>query len=242
MKICIIIPMHNEEAIAMVSLKTIISYVAQLPLVVKILVVNDGSTDKTMEIVSSLIRDFGEDVLTMVTHQKNQGYGAALKTGIGFAINNNFDYALFMDSDLTNHPQYLKDFHTKMVEGWDYIKATRYAAGGKVEGVPFFRKIISFMGNSLARILYGLPLTDLTNGFRAVKVDILKKMDLKETGFPVIMEELYRAKSLTSSFCEIPYTLTSRNENQSVTHFSYDIATCLRYLKYALKSFLIIRH
>jgi hypothetical protein len=147
-----------------------------------------------------------------------------------------------MDSDLTNHPRYLHLFYERIKLGCEYIKATRYAAGGKVEGVPFHHKIVSFMGNSLARILYGLPLTDLTNGFRAVKVDILKKMDLKETGFTIIMEELYWAKSLTRSFCEIPYTLTSRKKEQGITHFSYSPATCLRYLKYALKSLFITQH
>jgi len=233
--------MHNEEAVAKVSLETITSYAAELPPVVKVLVVNDGSTDRTMEIVNNLTRDSERDMLTMVTHPKNQGYGVALRTGMKFAIDNGFDYAFFMDSDLTNHPRYLHLFYEKIEQGYEYIKATRYAVGGKTEGVPFLYKIVSFMGNRLARTLYGLPLTDLTNGFRAVKVDILKKMNLKETGFPIIMEELYWAKSLTNSFCEIPYTLTSREEGQGVTHFSYSPATCLRYLKYALKSLFITR-
>jgi len=181
-------------------------------------------------------------MLAMTSHAQNQGYGAALKTGVKYAIDNGFDYVIFMDSDLTNHPRYLYLFYEKIQLGYEYIKATRYAAGGKVEGVPFLHKIVSFMGNRLARILYGLPLTDPTNGFRAVKVDILKKMNLKENGFTIIMEELYWAKSLAHSFCEIPYTLTSRNVEQGVTHFSYSPAMCLRYLKYALKSLFTTPH
>jgi len=237
MQVCIIVPMYNEEAIARLSIETILKYAKKIPDVVTVTVVNDGSKDATENIIIGLQSQNNENNLKLVSHLDNRGYGAALRTGIQFAINNNYDYALFMDSDLTNHPRYLKDFYEKMLEGWDYIKATRYSKGGRVEGVPWMHRFISLVGNIIARILCGLPITDFTNGFRAVKVAILKKMNLKEPGFVIIMEELCQAKSLTNSFCELPYTLTSRAQGQGKTHFSYSPGVCMKYLGYAFRSF-----
>ena len=238
MRVCIVIPMYNEEEIAKHSIETIISYTKRLPPTITVLVVNDGSEDATENIIKQMTNEQGNDDLQMVSHPVNQGYGAALRTGINFAVDNNYDYALFMDSDITNHPKYLQKFYEKMVDGCDYVKATRYAKGSAIIGVPWQHRILSAMGNLLAKILYGLPLTDLTNGFRAVKVDILKKMSLSESGFSIIMEELYYAKYLAQSFSEIPYVLTSRGDDQGRSKFSYGPSTYFRYLKYVIKSFL----
>jgi glycosyltransferase involved in cell wall biosynthesis len=230
--------MYNEEAIARVNTEIILSYTNRLPPVVTVLVVNDGSQDATEQIIKELLRNYDNEQLHLISHSNNKGYGAALQTGIKFASENNYDYTIFMDSDLTNHPKYLESFYEKMQEGWDYIKATRYSKGGAVEGVPWDHRIMSTVGNYIAGLLYGLPLTDYTNGFRAVKTNILKQINYTENSFVIIMEELYHAKSLTKSFCEIPYILTSRTDEQGQSHFSYGPGVCVRYLKYAIKSFL----
>lgn len=238
MKVCIVIPMYNEEEIAKHSIETIISYTRKLPPTITVLVINDGSEDATEKIVKEMITELGNDDLQLVSHSANQGYGAALVTGIHYACDNNYEYALFMDSDLTNHPKYLQNFYEKMVDGCDYIKATRYAKGGATVGVPLQHRFLSAMGNLLAKFLYGLPLTDLTNGFRAVKVDILKRMNFSESDFSIIMEELYHVKYLAQSFCDIPYVLTSRDDGHGKSKFSYGPRTYFRYLKYPIKSFL----
>jgi len=242
MRICVVIPMYNEQAIARPNIEIILDYAKRLPPLVTVLVVNDGSQDSTADILKDLLNQNKDSNFQVISHPQNMGYGAALKTGIKFAVDNHYDYALFMDSDLTNHPKYLEKFYEKMSEGWDYIKATRYSKGGSVQGVSWGHRIISMVGNLVARILYGLPLTDITNGFRAVKTNILKQMNFTEQGFVMIMEELYQAKFLTESFCEIPYVLTCRAEGQGTTHFSYGPRVCMQYLKYAFKSFLRNRH
>lgn len=236
MKVCIVVPMYNEEAIAYKSVETILQYTRMLPRIVTLLVVNDGSKDKTETIMEDVTKGLDEKEFVFISHSENRGYGATLRTGIKYAIEHCYDYVLFMDSDLTNHPKYLKDFYDKMLDGWDYIKATRYSKGGDAVGVPWKYRLISIVGNAIARNLYRLPLTDITNGFRAVKVDIMKHMDLRENDFAIIMEELCQAKHLARSFTEFPYVLTSRKERQGTTKFSYSLRTCIRYLGYAIKS------
>ncbi|MDP6087573.1 MAG: hypothetical protein QGF68_16225, partial [Nitrospinota bacterium] len=73
-----------------------------------------------------------------------------------------------------------------------------------MEGVPFRRVAVSVIGNKIAGWLMGIPLTDFTNGFRAVKVDLLNKIPFTETGFSIIMEELFHLKRLAKTFGEIP--------------------------------------
>ena len=231
MKICIVVPMYNEENIARHSITTIINYISQIPDNFMLIAVNDGSKDKTGIILKELIPRYSHKY-KVINHQTNKGYGAALRTGMNFAINNNYDYVVFIDSDLTNHPKYLKDFYDKMLEGYDYIKASRYIKGGGVRGVPFKRIIISRLGNIFAKLVTRLPLTDFTNGFRAVKVNILKQIKLTENSYPLIVEELKKASKITSSFCEIPNMLENRSKIAGRTKFKYNIATFYKYIKY----------
>src|SRR5262249_49380811 len=120
-------------------------------------------------------------------------------------------------------------------------KASRFVAGGRMEGVPWQRTIFSRTGNLVARTLFRVGLRDCTNGFRALKVAILRRMDLQERGFPIIMEELYQAKSLARTYREVPVVLTSRTGDQRPTSFSYKPETFRKYLGFAVKAFLGIK-
>lgn len=232
MKTCVIVPMYNEEGIAQLSITTIVSYIRQIPDTFTVVVVNDGSKDKTEIILRGLLSEYAGDQYRIITHPVNKGYGAALKTGINFAIDNNYDYVVFMDSDLTNHPKYLKEFYKKMLEGYDYIKASRYIQGGGTKDVPFMRIIISRIGNIFAKFITRLPLTDFTNGFRAVKVTVLKQIDLKENSYPLMVEELKKASRITNNFCEIPYVLENRSRDAGKSKFRYNVGTFWKYIKY----------
>lgn len=232
MKICIVVPMYNEEKIAEASVNEIIGYAKKLPGFITVVAVNDGSTDKTGDILEGLAVKYDNREFRFITSSINRGYGGALKLGIGFAIENNYDYALFMDSDLTNHPKYLRNFYDKMSEGYDYIKASRYIKYGGTSGVPFKRRIISIIGNSIAKLVTRLPLKDFTNGFRAVKVNILKKIELKEDGYSVIIEELKKVSKITNNFCEVPYILETRSKIAGSSKFNYNIVTFWNYAKY----------
>jgi len=227
--------MYNEEAVAAESLSTILPYVRDLEDTI-LLVVDDGSSDATPEILDRFVREEGVARLEVVTHAENKGYGAALFTGVQFARSRQIDYVLFMDSDLTNHPRYLEKFYTKMEEGAEYIKATRYRKGGGMEGVPLKGQVFSRVGNMIGQALFRTPLSDVTNGFRAVRTSLYDGIVLRENGFAIIMEELYRLKPRITSYAEVPYILTSRAAGQGKSHFSYNLKTMLIYLSYAVRS------
>jgi dolichol-phosphate mannosyltransferase len=236
---CVVIPMYNEEFGAEECIRRVCSVLATIPFRNKLVVVNDGSQDRTGDILARMAHEF--EVLMVVEHAKNSGYGSALRTGASSAEAAGFDYVLFMDSDLTNDPQDLPKFVNKMRQGYDVIKGTRYSGGGKVIGVPFLRVAISAVGNRIARALLRLPLHDCTNGFRAIKTPLLMHMCLKENRFPIIMEELYWSKFLAGRFAEVPVTLTNRDEELRQTSFVYRPRIFYDYLKYPALAFLGVK-
>ncbi len=231
---CIIIPMYNEADNAERCLKTIDEFLNRLNVTASIIVVNDGSTDETGRLLDELSVKLHR--LIVETHEINKGYGAANSTGSKKAFQNGFEYALFMDADLTQNVDYIHPFIDHMKNNVDYIKATRYAASGGVEGVPFKRWVVSWMGNILARLFLRLPLTDYTNGFRAVKTDILSRIHCSETGFAYLIEEICEASKFAKSYAEVPYILSIRADNGSKSKFQYSPRVYWTYLKYLLKT------
>jgi len=228
----VVVPMFNERAGAERCVREISRVLATLPNRTALIVVDDGSTDGTGAVLAALSHE--HDALDVVKHPSNRGYGAALVTGSARASERQFEYALFMDSDLTNNPDDVPQFARRMADGIDVIKASRYVRGGRMVGVPWNRAVISRLGNALARVLFGLPIRDCTNGFRAVRTRLLAAMRLRKRGFPVIMEELYWCRFLTRSFGEVPVTLTNADR---VSSFRYRPSVFITYLRYPWRAF-----
>lgn len=232
----VVIPMFNEASGAERCVAAVCRELERLPHRSRLIIVDDGSADGTADLVRRLVPT--EPRLEVVAHQTNRGYGAALQTGVAAAHAQRVDYALFMDSDLTNSPADIPRFVAEMERGIDVIKARRYGGGGGVRGVPFSRWIVSAVGNRIAHALGGVPIHDCTNGFRAVKVAILRQMTLRETRFPVIMEELYWCRFLARTYAEVPVVLTARQADQRPTAFVYRPSVFWSYLKYPLLALL----
>lgn len=235
----VIVPVYNEEAGVQAFVEAVGGVLRKLDVRCRLIVVDDGSRDASAGALARLATTWPE--LLVVTHPVNRGYGAALRTGVRQAARMGFTYALFMDSDRTNHPDDIPRFLAMMRQGHDVIKATRYRHGGRVVGVPRLRVWISRAGNVVARALFRLPVSDCTNGFRAVRVSLLEQLRLKEMRFAIIMEELYQLQFLTCGFAEIPVTLTDRAGEQRPTSFRYRPRVFYDYLKYPVKGFLGIR-
>ena len=230
---CVVVPMYNEEDNAEKCVTTILAFLKEVNSKAKLIVVDDGCSDNTTEL---LLRMSEKDKkLVVEIHGENMGYGQANLTGARRAYKEGFEYVIFMDADLTQNVKYVLAFLDEMKKGTDFIKATRYAKGGSVEGVEFKRYIVSFIGNMLARIVFRLPLTDYTNGFRAVKTKILALIQCEEKGFGYLLEEVNKISKITNSFGEIPYILTVREKTFSRSKFSYSFPVYYRYLRWIFK-------
>ncbi len=222
--------MYNEQANARACITTIYALLSSLDFGAAIIAVDDGSCDDTWSVLQDLAGTIPS--LRLCRHDRNQGYGAANRTGFAAAIAGGFEYALVMDADGTQDPQFIRGFLPHMHRGVDFIKATRYARGSRVEGVDFRRKAISWLGNKVARVALRIPLTDFTNGFRAIRSDLLKQLTTHDNGFSVLMEEVVQARRLGATFAEVPYTLTVRRAPGSASKFTYSFTVYRNYLTY----------
>jgi dolichol-phosphate mannosyltransferase len=230
---CIALPTYNEAAGIENCVTNISSFLNTVPTRTAIIAVDDGSNDKTWEILLRLQRDLPS--LILERHAQNGGYGAAQRTLCRLAAENNFEYALVMDADGTQAPHFIGNFFEPMRRRIDLVKATRYDKGGSVEGVSWQRYWISRMGNLLARLVMDLPITDFSNGFRAIGTQAWTRIATTERDFVVLIEEVYLARKMGLSFAEVPYILSVRKDEGAESKFTYQWGMFWRYLRYVFK-------
>jgi dolichol-phosphate mannosyltransferase len=219
-KLAVIIPMYNEEQGAERCVREVCAVLSREVPDAKLFVVNDGSKDDTKVVLQALAA-FGFP-FCLVSYSANRGYGSALLVGAAAALEAGFDFGLFMDSDLTNDPALIPQFERAIQGPVDVVKASRYIESGGMRGVPLYRQMITRTGNKLASVLFGMGIKDCTNGFRAVRLAMLRdKQGARAT--------------------EIPYILTSREEGGGKSKFRYNASTFYRYLKYCVKAAFVRR-
>lgn len=233
--LAIIIPMYNEEANAERCAREVCAVLRTRLPEGRLFAVNDGSADKTLEILTRLASELPE--LVVVNCERNGGYGKAVATGMNAAHAQGFAFGLVMDSDLTNDPSLIPQFAERLQPNeLDLLKASRYIAGGGMRGVPMYRQMYTIVGNRIASLLFGMGIRDCTNGFHAVRLELVAGEKFVERGFSFLLEELLVLKKKRARAAEIPYILTSRSSEGGVSKFSYRPKVLWAYLKYALRA------
>jgi glycosyltransferase involved in cell wall biosynthesis len=230
----VVIPVFNEAAGIRRACEAIVAVAEEYPGRAEVIAVDDASTDGSDRVLSELAREF--ELLRVCTHERNGGYGAALRTGARRAALDGFEYVAFIDSDLTNPPEDLLKMGELASHGHPYIKGSRFSKGGGMSSVSFRRRVFSEAGNVVGRALFGAGIRDVTNGFRAVRTDLFLSWPLRERGFPIIVEELDWALRSDVQPVEFPTVLSVREGDQRPSSFPYKprlIATYLRYPLYA---------
>jgi len=133
-----------------------------------VLIINDGSTDNTLEHINS-------SKFKVITHLKNRGVGAAIKTGIKYAEEKGYyAIAILAGNNKDNPDEINRLFKPILEEGSDYVQGSRFLTGGRWDNLPLFRYVMVKVHAFLFTILTGRKCTDALNGFRAYKLSIFK--------------------------------------------------------------------
>lgn len=218
MNVAVVLPAYNEEGNLTPLVTTLAALDGRDGFTLRVIVVNDGSTDRTADELTQLQARFAS--LHVVQHQKNQGLARALKTGIAAAWEDGCDAAVFMDSDLSHRPEDLPKLVGALGAGADVALGSRFAPGGGMEGVPIWRMLISRAGNAFGKRVLGLPLRDLTTGYRAVRRAVLENIALGEDGFTIQLESVVKAYAAGFRVVEVPIILGTRRYGTSHMNYS----------------------
>jgi len=230
----VVVPVFNEGREIEHSLAEMVSSFGEAyPGRAAIVAVDDGSGDDS----AAFMRGVAERVepVHLLRHEVNSGYGAACRTGARWALDHGYDYVAFIDSDLTNPPADLLKAGKLARAGADYIKGSRYLPGGRMEDVPWRRQVFSRSGYRVGSLLFGTAKMDVTNGFRAARTDLYCSWPLVETGFSIIMEEMYWALKASVSIESFPTVLGSRGNDRRDSAFEYTPKVIGEYLRYPLR-------
>jgi len=200
--ISIIVPAYNEEAIIEKNIGTITDYLKSREdkYEWEILIINDGSKDKTGQLADSLAK--GNKNLHVIHHRVNKNLGQALQTGFKYA---NGNIIVVLDLDLSysaDHIEKLVD--SQIMHDADIVIASPYMKGGKVTKVPFFRALLSRMVNRFMRFVAQEKFHTYTGMVRAYKADFIKNLNLKTKDYEINPEILYKGMIMRAVMIEIP--------------------------------------
>ena len=178
-----------------------------------ILVVNDGSSDGTAEALAK------ESGIHVVTHPRNQGYGAALRSAFNFALNHDYDVLVTIDCDGQHQPELIPAMAAALDadgEEWDIVSGSRYLKQFDGDSLPpeDRRRINMEITKALNRRL-GLNLTDGFCGFKAYRVPVLKLLNVTELGYAMPLQVWVQAVAQGLRITEFPVPLIYLDETRS---------------------------
>src|SRR5574339_152587 len=173
MNLSVVIPVYNEAG----NVKEIIKRVQAQQLANEIVIVDDGSTDGTRDLLKELD---GKDKLRVILHERNQGKGAAVVTGMSAARG---DVLLIQDADLEYDPRdYPKLLQPLEEEIADVVYGSRFL-GGPRRVAMFWHMIANKMLTTMTNILYDTILTDMETGYKVFRRSVIEGMKIKSRRF-----------------------------------------------------------
>lgn len=201
----VIIPLYNEEETLAQVLDEVRRHTAS-----RILVVNDGSTDRSAEILAR--HGQGIDV---ITHAHNEGYGQSLIDGFHYAVARRFEIAVTIDCDLQHEPRMIPRF-LEEVARFDIVSGSRYHpdAPGAQDPAPADRQRINTEVTEIVNELTGYRLTDAWCGFKAYRVAGLAQMQLDERSYGLPLQVWLQAARLRLTVTEVPVPRIYKNPNR----------------------------
>ena len=204
----VIIPTYNEIE----NIDKMVRTVFSLPRNFELLIVDDGSPDKTAEHVKKLQSEFPGQ-LHLEERKGKLGLGTAYIHGFKWALNRDYDYIFEMDCDFSHSPADLVRLLEACENGADVAVGSRYCAGGKVQNWPLGRILMSYFASVYVRIVLWIPVKDTTAGFKCYRKQVLQSIELdkvKFMGYAFQIEMKYRAFKKGFKIVEVPIMFTDR--------------------------------
>lgn len=203
--------MYNEEENVVSTVKKVSDILYSMNVDYELIIVNDGSTDKTLELLKRESETYKK--LRIITYEKNKNIGGALKVGFERAKG---DYIITIDSDLSYDAKYIADLYYEAEKSnFDIIQGSPYMKGGNALGVPQLRLLISKASNRFFSYIIGAKIHTVTGMLRCYKKEVIDSLVLESNGPEIMFEILSKSFLLGYKVKEIPAVLKGRERGKS---------------------------
>jgi len=210
-RVLVIVPTFNERE----NLPLILDRIRAAVPEASVLVVDDGSPDGTGAIADE--RAAADESIDVMHRTVKDGLGAAYIAGFRWGLDAGYDVLVEMDADGSHAPEQLPRLLGALSHA-DVVLGARYVPGGAVVNWPKSREFISRGGNLYSRLALGVPLHDITGGYRAYKAEVLRALKLDEIashGYCFQIDVAWRAIQSGFTVAEVPITFTERTLGES---------------------------
>jgi dolichol-phosphate mannosyltransferase len=210
----IVIPTYNEAH----NIERLIDKLMELDNEVDVLVIDDGSPDKTADFVKNAQAKF-QDRVALIERPGKLGLGTAYVKGFEYALDKNYQYICEMDADFSHDPEDADRLINEVRSGnADVAIGSRYKNGISIINWPLSRLILSYCANIYASTITGLPIFDTTAGFKCIHRKVLEKISIdriKSNGYAFQIELHFRAWKAGFNLKEVSIVFREREEGVS---------------------------
>ena len=210
----IIIPAYNEEALIVHTLDSLRSYMAVRPEQYEIVVVDDGSEDKTVTYIQEWQKN-GDTDLHLLINQRNMGKGFSIRRGVMESCG---QYVIFIDADLPYELDAIDDFLKALKNGYDLAVGSRVLPGSEVRGVPAYRYIAGQIFSLMVQAVLFSGLPDTQCGFKSFKSEAAREIFRRASinGFGFDVEMLFVARKLKFAIQPVPVHMIEHRQRSRV--------------------------
>jgi dolichol-phosphate mannosyltransferase len=213
-RVHVVLPAYNEEKNLPGLLERIDQNMADEDIGYEVIVVDDGSSDRTAQVAEAYMKYMP---VTVCRHPVNQGLGGTIREGLRIAAArcNDQDIVIAMDADNTHTPGLIRSMTRRVKEGNDVVIASRYQRGAYIRGLARHRIVLSFCARILFQIVFPIHgVRDYTSGFRAYRGTVLKEafarygdLFVSEGGFQCMVDILLKLRKMDVIIGEVPLIL-----------------------------------
>ncbi len=211
MRPLVVVPTYNEAS----TIEEVLRVVRAAAPAAHVLVVDDGSPDGTADLAEKTGDDIGG--VHVLRREVKAGLGRAYLAGFEWGLDGGYDALVEMDADLSHDPAVVPGLLDALGHA-DLVIGSRYIPGGAIPHWTLGRRLLSRAGNRYSSWLLGVPVGDLTSGFRAFRADLLRRLPLdgiSAGGYGFQIEMAYRAAQAGAEIVEVPIRFVDRLEGES---------------------------
>ena len=206
MKLSVVMPVYNEER----TLEEIVRRVLETPYEKELVLVDDGSSDSSREIMARLEKEHSE--IRCFYHEQNQGKGGALSTGFREVQG---DIVLIQDADLEYDPQDYGTLLRPLIEGKaDVVYGSRFVGGSYARVHLFWHYVGNRFLTLLSNMFTNLNLSDMETCYKVFRSEVAKKLDIKSRTFAVEPEITAKVSKMKLRVYEVPISYAGRDYDE----------------------------